>query len=271
EEEVVTRKIFVFVRRIGFDVAEDLANGDVVRDIIRGDVLQVEVVGRRALEFVGVYLREARRDTKVIFVIDISYDGGGIPEEQRGRSRRQVHLANAVDERAAIAEHQLVSELIRGLHQDLKPRGGRVLVRQILTVVDVLDEAVALDSIEGGTHRQPVRDQRQVHRAFLGVVIVVAVAAGEGAVEIERRRLGDDAKRAAGGVAAEQGALRAPQQLDPAEVIEVQAAQQQREFVEIDLDSGLAPVGLLRLAAHGEHHPRGVTLVLYGQRRREVG
>ena len=108
----------------------------------------------------------------------------------------------------------------------------------------MLEHAVDLD--------REIGDRRQVDVRFRVIGAVIAVASARPAAELAGRGLGDDRQRAAFGVAAEQRALRALQDLDPLDVEErgveaVLAAEV--DAVDIDADALLAR-GLVGVQRH---------------------
>nr|ART40412.1 K711 [uncultured bacterium] len=118
--------------------------------------------------------------------------------------------------------------------------GQRILDGRVL----VLDHAVDLDRevVEGG----------EVQMDLAVILAIIADAAGHATAKFAGRRLGDDAQRAAFGVAAEQSALRSAQHLDALHIEQrrVQALlAAQIDAVDIDADA-LITRGLVGVERH---------------------
>ena len=106
--------------------------------------------------------------------------------------------------------------------------------------VRFLEVAVALAAVERDAQADLVVNQRDFGRALQLVAIVIAIAGGEIAIgALERGRTREDADRAAGGVAAEQGTLRPAHHFDPVKIVKLQTvrvAEGLADFVDVDAD-----------------------------------
>jgi hypothetical protein len=141
---------------------------------------------------------------------------------------------------------------------------------------DILDVAV-ITVVDARNARGEAVTERAGHRALNDRLVVTPVSQADIAVERAGRLVRDELHRAAGGIAAEQRALRPAQCLHPSEVENRETRRSDRAgvaIVLIDRDRRflLVAIVVLRNPAHVEHDLRGAIGVVLevGDRRNHV-
>src|SRR5690349_11745163 len=104
---------------------------------------------------------------------------------------------------------KIVRDIVGRAQQDADTPGPIVLVVQILVLRQLFGVAVALLTLAGDADRQLVRDDRDIDRRFIFLVVVIAEADTDIALVIEGGAVRLNRDQAADRVLAEQGTLRA--------------------------------------------------------------
>ncbi len=180
---------------------------------------------------------------------------GGVVRRHRSAGGRDRHRADVRGTRILDAElladavavvvlaevlvHQIGAELVRGLEAQGDARGAEVAAVDATVQVGVLAVAV-VDAAQAGHAQGEHVAERDVDRAGDLEVVVVAVLHGRVAAELAGGLGGDQVHRAAGGVTAVEGALRAAQHFHPVDVEEVavlEVVDGDRQLVLVDADA----------------------------------